>query len=584
MEKEQLRAIESLMSEEDKLELRSIFEPKEVCVLPKDACRQIAVCPDGEIRLYGREDNPLEHWTGDPIYLASRDGGLSWKKHRVTNPAVLKAAAKNPKSGRYITTLFVTEDSGTHSGTTYALLSDEGFDSDNIRRIKLADFPIHVSHHPYFVEELDRWFITGEYTDKEHIKRITVSISDDDGEHFRTQVLEKYAPYYEQKPPHKGIRWQQYSCEPSLVYIPEESLLLMYVRTSADYHYEYRSYDGGESWQGPVPTPFHAVNTMPILYRLSDGRLLHLWTNSHPLAELDHSEAFPPLDEDVKSGVWEDVFTNRDVNCIAISEDNGKSFIHSRELWRNGVRNRSDFRSVGGFNTLDKSVHQGEMLELPFGKVLVTFGQNKVSRRAVIFDINWLYETEAREDFRLGLEGVSTHMFVRSVLGGFHHFSGHCAYNRTNGALLIPDPDGNYEEVLQLCYLDDPRLVDKKQGVVWGFPAAKQGEVQIHLRVLTRGVRISLLDAWAHPADENVRDHAHISFDYDTVTKSNEWDTITVRYDTEQATYRVLCNSLLLAEGKICGSCPLGLLYLHLQTLADARDTEGTLIKSLYKK
>ena len=180
MNKQYLCDIESLMSDEDKAELQSIFAPREVCVLPEDATRQIAVCPDGEIRLYGKEDEPLSHWTGAPIYLASRDGGLSWKKHRIKNPNALGTATRNPKSGRYITTRMCMEDSGNHSGTVYALLSDEGFDSDNYRMVKLADFPIHISHKPDYIEELERWFIFGEYTDSNHIKRITVSISDDD--------------------------------------------------------------------------------------------------------------------------------------------------------------------------------------------------------------------------------------------------------------------------------------------------------------------------------------------------------------------------------------------------------------------
>ena len=584
MSKEQIAAIERLMSDEDREELKSIYAPREVCVLPKDAAMQIAVCPDGEIRLYGREDMPLKPWEGEPIYLASRDGGLSWKKHRLKNADVLKSATRNPRTGRYITTRFVMQDIGTQNGTIYALLSDEGFDSTNYRRVKISDLPIHISHHPDYIEELDRWIITGEYTDSERIKRIVVSVSDDDGEHFRTQVLENYVPRYEIKPPHKGARWQQYSCEPTLTYIPEENKLLMIVRTTQDYHYQYISYDGGDSWEGPFPTPFHAVNTMPILYRMSDGRLLHLWANSHPLAELDHTVAFPPLDEETINGDWEDVFTNRDINCIAISENGGKTWEHAREFFRNPVRNRSDFRSIGGFNTLDKSVHQGEMLELPFGKMLVTFGQNIVSRRAVIFDVKWLYEKEASEDFRLGLEGVSTHMFVHSNLGGFHGFSGHCAYNRTNGALLVPDPDGTFREVLQVCYMDDPRLVDKKQGVVWGFPSAKQGEINICLRVLTSGVRISLLDAWAHPADEYITQNAHISFLYDTVTPHGEWTTLKITYDTHTMHYTVYCNDAVYLEGQVMGECELGLLYLHIQTLATSHDTEGTLIKCFSKK
>lgn len=40
-------------------------------------------------------------------------------------------------------------------------------------------------------------------------------------------------------------------------------------------------------------------------------------------------------------GIWEDVFTNRDVNHAAISEDDGKSWIGMREMVLNPLRCRA---------------------------------------------------------------------------------------------------------------------------------------------------------------------------------------------------------------------------------------------------
>ena len=42
-------------------------------------------------------------------------------------------------------------------------------------------------------------------------------------------------------------------------------------------------------------------------------------------------------------------------------------------------------------DSIDKSIHQGQMLELPFNKLLIHFGQNLSSRKVVILDLDWLY-------------------------------------------------------------------------------------------------------------------------------------------------------------------------------------------------
>ena len=80
---------------------------------------------------------------------------------------------------------------------------------------------------------------------------------------------------------------------------------------------------------------------------------------------------------------------------------------------------------------------------------------------------------EAVEDFKAGLEGVSHHLFVKSLAGNFRGWSGHCAFNRVPGALLVREPDTGPKtkrEVLQICRIRDERLVSDLQGVVWNFP------------------------------------------------------------------------------------------------------------------
>ena len=578
-----LEAIKQNLTEEDKEFLLAIYEPTVVAVQPSDANRGLCVTDDGEIRIYGVTGKNEPDEEGEPVYIASRDGGLSWKQHKVADRRALGPAGHNPETGRYISAypneyrrdkkrIMALEGS-------YAELA-RGYDDTDVRYVKLTDEHIHILKKPIYLERYGRWYILGEKRCDDGEKYAVLFLSDDDGESFREVVLEN-APRFEMTPPHASVRWQEDSCEPSLALLQDGRLMIL-VRTSQDYHYVHYSEDGGDSWTAPAPSRFHGTITMPVLERLSDGRVVLFWCNTQPMPELDKSRVYPPLDADECSGRWEDVFTNRDANHLAITSD-GETWRGFRELALNPIRNNADFRSVGGRDTRDKSVHQAELLELPYNKLLVSYGQNSASRRVVILDLDWLYETERSEDFRHGMQNISTQMYVRSNLGNYRGFSGHCAYNRTNGALLVPDPDGNFEEALCIRRVEDDALVYKKQGAVWNYPATKQGSVSLRLMRLGAGVRISLLDRWLNPADEYASEYAFVSVDTDSLPRG-VWQDVELRYDTEAMTAELLINGE--PRGSIAARCPSenGLSYLHIQTLAETEDTDGTLIKQLKKK
>lgn len=577
-----LNKMKKQLTSEDKKLLKGIYEPQVVTVPPSDACRNMCVTPDGEIRIYGAINKKEPEDVGTPVYISSKDCGLSWKTH-IMEDGVLGCAGYNHKTGRYISAHpneyrpernKIIDKSGT-----WALISEKGYDSKEYQLVKMSDRNVHILRPPMFLESCNRWFILGEYVLPDYSDRVVVLFySDDDGESWREIELKKSAPAFEIKPPHKNVRWQQYSAEPTIAELSNGELIML-VRTSQDYHYMYRSTDKGETWLGPEPSTFHGTITMPVLEKLSDGRIVFFWCNTQPMPELSQDTIFPKLSSAERGGIWEDVFTNRDANHLAVSEDDMHSWIGFRELFLNMVRNNADFRSIGGANSRDKSVHQAQMLELPFNKLLIHFGQNIASRKVVILDINWLYEKERFEDFRLGLENVSTQMYLKSNLGGYRGFSGHCAYNRTNGALLVPDLSGNFKEVLQIARVEDERLAYKKQGVVWNFPASKTGRVEVMLSVLENGVRISLTDHWYNPSDEFVGEEAHISFD---VTDKCDWTLVAVNYDTETNKAKIFIGDKTY-DYSLKNTAPHGLCYLHIQTLAESEDYCGTLIKTLKK-
>ena len=143
---------------------------------------------------------------------------------------------------------------------------------------------------------------------------------------------------------------------------------------------------------------------------------------------------------------------------------------------------------------------------------MVHVGQHELLTRVYIFDINWLYEKSRSEDFRFGLGNLSTQVYVKSLSGGYRGFTGHCAWNRTNGALLVPDPVGDFTEALLLRNVDDDRLYNQLQGMVWNFPAARRGVVKLRCAIGKGGLKISLADHWINPTDPTVLMWAQFGF------------------------------------------------------------------------
>ncbi|MBE7047558.1 MAG: exo-alpha-sialidase [Ruminococcaceae bacterium] len=590
-----LKEMEQRLSENDKFLLKEIYEPQVVTIPPSDAFNYLTVMPDGELRIYGaiRKDKVTRtnENEGVHVYIRSTNCGLTWETVVLKKGDAFASGAYSPKTGRYFEVM--TNDAYHNTSRTnfafenlieghlYLMISDKGADSPVEKFIDLyPEGKAHMARKPLFLKDSNRMIIVFQKYDK-YVSSVVVATSDDNGETWKTQVLEN-AGYVPKIEGHEGVRWQNYSCEPTIEEC-EDGTLILITRTSHNYHYIQYSYDHGDTWTKTEPSIFHGTNTMPVLYKLHDGRLLFFWSNNQPLPEIDCTKVFPPVGWAEIEGVGEDVFTNRDSNCVALSDKSGKVFEYARELYLNDIRNHADFRSNSGVATAnDKSIHQAEMCELPFGKVLVHFGQNEASRKVVIFDLNWLMEKQREENFRTGLKNVSTQMYVKSNLGNYRNFSGHCAYNRTNGALLLPDPEGNHEEVLSIGRIEDERLVYKKQGAVWNYPASKKGSLNIKLRVLKSGVAISLSDHWYNPCDETAKIESHISFDITKdIAPDDKWTDIKVDFDTEKSYAKIYADNELIKEEKITENAPLGLMFVHIQTLAEGEDFEGTLIKHL---
>jgi hypothetical protein len=576
--------------------LRRVFAPEVVAVPPTNPIRDLMLLPDGEIRHYG--------FTGDfrandirMVYLSSRDHGLSWSE--LPAPAGSPGATvQSPWSGDFLTVLAshgtrnLEEYQDAHASCPtpgiYAFRSTTGADGPfAVSRVGDLLPRLLVPRQPLALRNRKRWLLPAQAQGPDKQMHPVVFRSDDDGRNWDVVML-PMVPRPGLRWPHAGLRWENCGDEPCIAEL-SDGRLHMLIRTAQDEFWQSFSEDGGERWSLPEPSRFFGTITTPLLHRLRDGRLLAVWNNTTPLPEVDHATQ-PGLSDDERAGVWEDVFTNRDALHAAISADDGATWRGFRELHLNERRNDGDFRSSGGSDvTVDKSIHQSQLVELPEGKVLLAFGQHPLCRRIIRFDPDWLLETSRSDDFRHGLGGWSVQQYLRSVPGNFRGFSGHCSLNRRAGASLVPHPDGEMREVLQVASFPDARLLDERQGAVWNFPAASSGRLRLRLRLPagSTGCRIALVDRWFNPTDPVVATFSAFVVDIDGMGRidgqealsSDCWHLLHIRWDPTDASVQIDDGPAMPRPGRRPSRD--GISYLHMQSTASQEDPHGILIASV---
>ena len=592
-----------------------IFEPEVITTAPRFADRSMMITADGEIRVYGTKI--FTHENGEQklffTMIYSKDNGLSFSSKEVASDSV-GASVVSPWSGDYVTLLTLhTEKAFSHNlfcmeneisaAIQRNRLGEEGvfvFRSKSPdgpwESHKVCDLPVHLQRLPLPLKKHKRWINVGQIMLEDKRKHPIVLLSDDDGVSWRYKIL-PVPPIFTVTPPHKGVRWLDPGVEPAFTETASGKIIML-LRTSKDVHYECYSEDGGETWSEMKPSIFYSVATMPGIYTLSDGILLAIWNNTCPLPELDHTEQYKLSKEEI-SGIHEDVFTNRDAIHGAISEDEGKSWFGFRELALNPLRNNGDFRSIdGSWYLLDKSIHQNQILELPDNKILLHCGQHKKASQLILFDLNYLYAKERKEDFRYGLQNVSTHIYYKSYSGGCRG-AGHCSWNRRSGAQLMPVFDEKWSESLLIGRHVDERLFSDREGVAWNFPASRKGIVNLDLTLNqdNGGVRISLIDRWMNPCDEYVKDYAPFSFVIDgngcvngeKIAEIAKRFSLQMEYNLDKSILKIsVGNKQIELSYSRTIAPPFGkevnISYLHLQSAAETIDNSGVFLHCMQMK
>ena len=565
----------------------AIFAPKTVGVQPSYAVREMCRTADGEYRHYGWA---MVGGVKRRVYVASRDA-VNWSTH-LADADDAEAMVRSPYSGEWVGW------KPCRPGEPLRLVRSKTGPGDLHAQVTDYPWPMLELRQLLPLRSRKRWVavFSNVLCERNECYHATVALSDDDGVTWRRIDLKPVADVARLAVGDKRPHWFNNGCEPTVAELSDGTLVIA-VRTSGPHAAFYRSKDGGETWSDGKPDPaFWQANTMPYFFRLKDGRLLFIWNNTVMLPTRDASE-YPELGDGELSGQWESVFTNRDALHAAISDDDGATWHGFREIALNEIRNRSDFRELGNTPAQehDKSVHQTQALELDDGKVLLAYGQNESARRLCVFDPDWLLEKGRHEDFRHGLDALSTHLYLVSMTGGNRGWAGHCAWNRVTGAALVRDPDTDnppagmkrsVREVLQICRIKDERLVCDRQGAAWNFPAARKGELTLECRVDGAGFRLSLLDHWINPSDETNPQLSPVSVAVDAATLGGEatWTKLTVAWDEDAESATVRVGDRVVRKVKLASTPRFGLSYLHLQTLAEGHDPKGAYFRSFDMK
>jgi hypothetical protein len=323
--------------------------------------------------------------------------------------------------------------------------------------------------------------------------------------------------------------------EPEIIELNNNKIWML-IRTNKGHMYESFSENSGKTWLDPKPTSFISSDSPADLIRLSDDRIVILWSGNQR---------------------WDDPrsYANggREILHSAISGDDGKTWKGYREVLMSPSGHFEITRDIG--TAYPSGVETEE------GKILFLSGQAE-ERAIVSFDPSWLEKSSASDNFKEGLAQWTL----------FGASSGTCisALPGKGSALLITKSEKNK---------------DLDTEAIWNFPMMKKGKLVMDVSIKrgSKGINLALTDHFSVSYDTNASRFGVISVpvlnNKNTVEIHDAKIIITWDCSTEKAS--VYLGRELIKEISFQRKTDLGLNYLRVGIPGNESDTAGFFIKSV---
>lgn len=409
-------------------------------------------------------------------------------------------------------------------------------------------------------------------------KTVKVLYSEDDGHSWNLSSDWLRAPV------HKATETRGAS-EPTLIEL-NDGRVWMLMRSQSGYFYEAISRDAA-SWSLPWPSRFPTVNSNCQLLRLPDGRLMVFWN----LGSFEVKETAVPR------------YPNRDALHAAISPDDGATWYGFRQIYR-------DPRATGAQPSEgDRGAGYPRVTYTLNGKVVVHTGQMTDRRALLIFDPDWLMETEQYTDFSNGIDEWRTWKeFGAPANPGKERFR-----PRKEGAVLVEHPEKNGAKSLRIAR---PIASEDPDGAVWNFPIGQQGTLSLRCQLQPgfKGAIIALSDRLYRPSFKRGIEQSVFTLfipaeglvNEKRVASPGKWFDLVFDWDLSRKQCRVRLNGepvKILHQKEVSSEAttayhtapetknlpnilpmnvrPNGICYLHIQSSSPEPDERGILVESV---